>query len=449
MDSRQSTTKDDFADRKQASSGSTWPFVFGVFLVVLTVTAHSPAIRAGYIWDDKELLYGNALIQAADGLRHIWLSTDQYDYWPLTITTFWLEWRVWGDNPTPYHVGNILLHAISAVLLWRVLKRLGLGQGAAGLTAAMYAVHPVTVASVAWIAERKNVLSMALYLFSILAYLRFEEDRRGRWYAIALLAFAATLLAKTSVVMLPIVLLLCIWWKRGRLDRGQILRLFPFLAMSLVMGLVTIWFQHHHALGGEIGRPEGMASRIAASGWIVWFYLSKIALPIHLMMLYPRWDIDGGRLVSYLPLAALAACFVTFWVYRRNWGRGPLTALTYFVLMLAPALGFVDMAFMRYSLVADHLQYAAMPGMIALAAAGLVRLARLQGPGPGRHTPVALGWGLVIVLAGLTWSQARIYKDEETLWSHQIQLNDRIWAAYCARGDVYRERKDYRRGIDD
>lgn len=432
------------------AAGHDYFLILVAMLVAVTFAAYLPAVFAGYVWDDKELLYGNELIKAGDGLYKIWFSTEQWDYWPLTATMFWLEWRLWGDNPLPYHLGNIALHAAAAVLLWRVLRRLNLNEPGPYLAGVLFAVHPVTVASVAWIAERKNVLSMGLYLLSILAFLRFEEDRRRRWYALALLAAAAALLAKTSAVMLPFVLLLCTWWMRGRLTRSQVLRTVPFFVLSLAMGLVTVWFQHHHALGGSVGRPEGAASRIAASGWIIWFYLYKILAPVRLMMLYPRWDVDGGRAISFVPLAALIGCFAVLWICRKSWARGPLAALTYFVIALAPVLGFVDMAFMRYSLVADHLQYAAMPGVIALVAAGPGALAGrgwARWSGMVRYGAVAAACGVVAVLAVLTWRQAGIYKDEETMWSYQIRLNDRIWAAYNARGDVYCGQGDYELGI--
>jgi len=401
-------------------------------IVVATAAAYIPAMRAGYVWDDKLLLFQNPLIRARDGLYRFWFTADAPDYFPLTSTDWWLEWRVWRGDPAPYHVGNILLHALAAVLLWRVVARLKApGALLAGL---VFAVHPVTVASVAWIAERKNNLSMVLYLLSLLAYLRFEHRPQAKWYALALAAFLATLLAKTSLVMLPAVLLLLAWWQRGRVSRKDVLRSVPFFALSLALGLLTIWFQQQRAIGEEVVRPEGLASRIAASGWIAWFYLYKIFVPVGLVMIYPRWDVDGGRIVSFVPLALLLGVLAAAWAFRRSWGRNLLAGLGYFLLTLLPVMGFVNMSFMAYSLVADHLQYAAIIGIIALASGCAAALTRRLGL--HRAAALAAGAALVAGLGALTWRQSQTYHDTETFYRTIIQRNGRCWLAYNNLGVV-------------
>lgn len=421
-------------------------------LVAATFAAHFPAVLADYTWDDDQYLYQSPLTLARDGLYRIWFTTEATDYWPLTRTTFWLEWRVWGNNPMPYHVANIALHALAAVLLWRVLKRLNVPEVGAFLAGLIFALHPVTVESVAWISELKTVLSMVLYLLSILAYLQFEDQDSRRWYVYALLAGAGALLAKTSVAMLPVVLLLCTWWRRGKLTRRDILRTLPFFALSLAIGLVTVWVEHNRSMGGAVVRPEGLASRIAASGWIAWFYLYKILLPINLVTIYPRWEVDSGHILSFAPLALLLACLAMLWGFRKSWGRAPLAAMGYFVITLGPVLGFVDIDFMRYSLVADHLQYLAMPGIIALLGGCLgtaASRARRSGSGVARGGSLAVIAGIVVLLATLTWRQASTYRNEETQWTHTIALNDRAWIAYRNRASAYISHGDFDRAIRD
>ena len=430
----------------------------GIVLVAVTLAAHFPAVHAGYIWDDDYLFYQNPLIHSPAGLHKFWFSTEAPDYWPLTATTFWLEWRLWGNNPRPYHVGNMLLHALAAVLLWRVLRRLNLGEAGAYLAGLIFAVHPVTVESVAWIVERKTILSMALYLLAILAYLRFEDRGRRQWYVLALLAAAGALLAKTSVVMLPVILLLLIWWRQGTVTRRALHRTIPFFLLSLVLGLVTLWFQTHKGIGADVVRPEGLGSRIASVGWVVWFYLYKIVVPINLAMTYPRWDVDGGQVLSYVPLALLIACFGVLWSYRKSWGRGPLAALGSFVIVLTPVLGLLQMSYARFSLVADHLQYPGLPGVIALIAGGLGAAwsqARREGRRAVAAGIAAAAGAIVPALGALTWHQAQFYRDEKTLWTHTIAVNDRAWAAYNNRnvasegkGDLAGELRDYTKAIE-
>ena len=313
----------------------------------------------------------------------------------------------------------------------------------------IFAVHPVAVASVAWISERKNTLSMVFYLLTVLAYLRFEDGGKRRWYGAAVLLFVLALLSKTSVVMLPFVLLLLAWWRRGRIERKDVVRSAPFFAASLVMGLMTVWYQYAHAGGDVAMRPEGMLSRVAATGWIVWFYIYKALVPVRLAMFYPRWDVDGANVISFLPLAALAGCFVVLWMHRKTWGKAPLLALAYFVVTAAPVLGLLKMSFMQYSLVADHLQYLPVIGVIALLAAAACCVTAKR---TWRYPVAAV---LLAVLAVLTWRQAGHYKNHEALWTHTIAVNDRAWAAYADRGAVYASQnrfedalRDYGRAIE-
>jgi tetratricopeptide (TPR) repeat protein len=405
-------------------------------IVGATVAAYIPALRSGFIWDDDSFLTNNALIRAPDGLRRFWLSTEPPDYFPLTSSTLWLEWRLWGrEHPAGYHTVNVLLHAVSAVLLWRLLLALKIpGAWLAGL---IFAVHPVNVESVAWITERKNVLPMVFFLLTLLAYLRFELQGRWWWYAAALVSFLLGLLAKTSIVMLPVVLLGLAWWRRGKISRQDLLHSAPFFVLSLVLGLVTVWYQTQRAIGTEVVRPEDFASRLAASGWAVWFYLYKALLPLNLCFVYPRWNVDPRSVLAWLPLVALVAVGAVLIVLRRHdWVRALLATLGYFGVMLLPVLGFVDIYFMRYSLVADHWQYFAIVGVIVLVSAALANWQqRLAQPRFAQGTAA----GLVLVLSILTFLQARTYDNEQSLWNDVLAKNPSCWMAQNNMGIILQQ----------
>lgn len=413
-------------DAAAASTFGPKDWLLAAVLVVAVFLVYQPVWHGGFIWDDDLFLTNNPLIKAPDGLYGFWFTAKPPDYFPLTSSMLWVEWRLWGLNAIGYHLVNILLHGISAVLLWRVLRRLNVpGAWMAGL---FFAVHPVNVESVAWITERKNVLPMVFYLLTFLTYFRFEENGRRRWYIVALAMFLLGLLAKTSVVMLPVLLLGCAWWRRGKVTVRDLWRSMPFFALSLILGLVTVWYQTHRAIGTDVIRTDGFASRLAVAGYAVWFYLYKALLPINLSFVYPRWSLDPALPASWLPLAALAALFSLLIVCRhRAWGRPALFALGCYVVALLPVLGFINIYFMLYSLVADHWQYFAIIGVIAIVAAGCSWIVKSAGiPRIG----YVLCAALVATLAGLSWQQSRIYADAETLYRTTITGNPDCWMAH-------------------
>ena len=401
-------------------------------IFLMTLAVYIPAMQAGFIWDDTLFLTENPLIKAEDGLYRFWFTTEPPDYFPLVSTSLWLEWRLWGMNPTGYHVVNIVWHAISAVLTWLVLRRLKIPG--AWLAALLFAIHPVNVESVAWITERKNTQPMVFYLLTILLYLRFESDGRQRWYILSVLAFLLALLSKTSVVMLPFVLLGCAWWQRGRIAQKDLLRTVPFFVMAGVLGLVTVWYQSN-AIGGDIIRSGGFLPRLAGAGWAVWFYLYKAIIPYKLNFIYPRWNIDASSISSYLPGLILIVCLGVFWWYRRSWGRAPLFALGYFVVTLFPVLGFFDINFMRFSLVTDHWQYTSIVGIIALVVGSAVWLSK-RWQSQLRYLAAGVGVIVVCLFSLLTWTRCYAFKDLEALWRDTISKNPQAWLAHSNLGSL-------------
>src|SRR6266436_6855467 len=200
-------------------------------LLALTLVVYGPVKQAGFVWDDNQHFLENHAVITPDGLRAIWTSFVLPVYYPLAFTAFWLIYQLAGPNPLPYHVVTLALHAVNAVLLLFILWRLKVRW--AWVVAALWAIHPVNVESVAWATELKNTLSGAWFFASLLCFLRYEQELKWKWLAGALLCFAAALLSKSSTVMLPAVLLLFAWWQRGRVVRADAVRTLPFFALSL------------------------------------------------------------------------------------------------------------------------------------------------------------------------------------------------------------------------
>jgi len=399
------------------------------FAVILT---YQPAWHAGFIWDDDAYVTENPLLAAPDGLTRIWFSRDSpSQYFPLTYTTFRFEYALWGLNATGYHWINILLHAVNGLLLWRVLRNLGVPG--AWLGAALFALHPVQVESVAWITERKNLLSLFFSLLTAWTWIKFIDEptpRRWRVYALALACHLLALFSKTTACTMPAALVLILWLRRKPLNLARWCQIAPFVLAGLAMGLVTVWWERfHQGTQGELFHFS-LLRRVLLASHALWFYLGKLLWPANLLFSYPRWTIDPSATSAYGWLAAVLAAAGALWYLRERLGRGVIAAAAFYVATLSPLLGFVMLATFMYSYVADHYQYVACIGPLALAGAGLAWVAdrlpqRSQWLGPG------LAGALFLGLAGSSWEQGWIYQDSEQLWRATLRGNpNSLLAAY-------------------
>ena len=416
------------------SPDKTW--LFGFLLVAAVVLAYQQAWRAGYIWDDDFYVTENKLLTAADGLWRIWFSFDSpSQYFPLVYTTFRIEHALWGLSAPGYHWVNIILHGINAVLLWRLLSRLRIPG--ARLAAAIFALHPVQVESVAWITELKNVQMGFFFFLTLLAWVEFSDGRgRRAWcfYLLSLVLYALALFSKTTACTLPAALLLIAWLRRERIGWRKTMEVAPFVAMGIGMGLLTVWWERYHQ--GTQGRLFNMGAldRLLVASRAVWFYLGKLFWPADLIFSYSHWTISAADPLAWLWLIALCGLGWVAWYSRRFIGRSAFAALLFFVATLTPILGFFMLYTFRYTYVADHYQYLACIGPIALVSAGVERLREHS----AKRYPLALPAlcaVLLATLAVLTWRQCGMYRDEDTLWHTTIARNPASWMAYANLGE--------------
>jgi tetratricopeptide (TPR) repeat protein len=391
----------------------------GIFCLVLL--AYLPALNGGLVWDDDAHITRPEL-QSWHGLWRIWLdlgATQQY--YPLLHSAFWLEHWIWGDAVAGYHLANLALHALSAYLLLLILKRLSIPG--AWLAALIFALHPICVESVAWIAEQKNALSAVFYLSSAMIYLNFDEKRKRSSYFAALGLFVLALLSKSVTATLPAALLVILWWRRGRLNRGRdILLLAPWLAIGIASGVLTAWVEKRFIGAEGVPFALSLAQRCLLAGRAIWFYVAKVIWPANLMFVYPRWTLDPRAWQQYLfPIGAVAAAAVLLWLARKN--RAPFAAFLFFTGTLVPALGFVSVYPFRFSYVADHFQYLASLGVIVPAT--WATTAATRAIPASRFAPFAL----VAALGILTWSQSANYSSAEALYRDTLARNPSSWLA--------------------
>jgi Flp pilus assembly protein TadD len=387
-----------------------------VFLCA-TAIAYWPALEGTLLWDDERHVTPPSL-QSLHGLWRIWgeLGATQ-QYYPVLHSAFWIEHHVWGDGVLGYHLTNVLLHAISAYLAMRIMRRLALpGAWLGGL---IFALHPVCVESVAWISEQKSTLSGVFYLAAALVYLDFDESRRRDRYWLATGFFVLALATKTVTATLPAVLLVVLWWRRGRLGwKRDAMPLLPWFAIGIPAGLFTAWVER--TIIGAHGAVFALTlpQRFLLAGRVIWFYAWKLIWPASLAFSYPHWKIDPASWWQWLfPTGALVVAIVLCMAARRN--RGPLAAFLIFVGTLVPVLGFLNVLPFRYSYVADHFQYLAALAVIVPIAVVVSKWERIGIPA-----------ALLVILGILTWRQSGMYSDVETLYRETLIRNPESWLAH-------------------
>src|SRR2546430_6447911 len=405
-------------------------YIFAIALVLVTLSAYRPVWHGTFLMDDDAYLIAKPELRSVSGLITIWAEPQTApqghlrQYHPLVNTVFWIGNRLWGNAMLGYHLVNIALHTVSALLLWKILRELDIPG--AWLAAAIFALHPVEVDSVAWLSEIKNTLSGVFFFSCILAYLKFDQTRNRGAYALALVLFCVGLLAKAIVAMAAVVLPIIFWWRRGRLEWKRDFRpLIPFALAGIIAGLATAWMERNFARAEGEAFAFSFLERVLIAGRAFWFYLGKSLWPSNLSFVYPRWDVHSQTWWQWLFPIAAVCLFVMAWMLRKRW-RWLFAGLLIFAAILSPMLGFFNVTFFNYSFVSDHFQYLALLGVIVpLSAAGATLLNRFDG-----LNRVA-GYGLAVALLGtsavLTSRHSVMYRDVETCSRLVLEKNPNHW----------------------
>ena len=407
-----------------------------LILALAVLVAYLPARKATYLWDDTQSIIDNPLVQKSDGLWRIWTKPltqpNEEHYWPLAYTSFWLECSLWGESLMVSHAINFLLHLCNALLVWGILRRLGIKGAMFG--AALFALHPTRVETVAWLIERKDLLAAFFYLVAFWLY--WEGLSRGgrKWFVAGLFAFTLAMLSKSIAVTLPFALLICMWWKRGSVTVRESLWLFPLVAVGVALTVADLLLLWHHPVITFSLTPVW---RIVNAGRALWFYLGKWFLPVSLSAVYPQWQLNGSLMAGMAYPVAFVALVVVLWVLQKRLGRGASTALALFTLTLLPVLGFVDFSYMVHSYVADRFAYlACIPLATLVCGASTEGMRRMNAPAVVRVGAATL---VCIALGALTFQRVKVFESLHTLSLDIIAKNPRAWSALTNEGYYQKE----------
>lgn len=443
----------------------TWA-VFPLLALIVGVI-YSPSVNGQFIWDDIYIyIVNNELLRSPIGLWKFWFSNEPADYFPLTYSTFWLEWRFAHEDPRLYHITNMILHCATGAVLYRLLCLLKIP--APLWITLLFVVHPLQVESVAWISQRKTLLAAFFGFAAASQYVSICNSNDKRWanYLLAILFFFLSLAGKPTLIVLPCGLLLFdIYGRRfapqpqplspstGRGEqhdevtqadegmqrvrthgehRSQVvknalqslkmptLRALPLLALSAIFGVVGIFFQQK-LIGGLDVRNQDELSRLASLGWTAGFYGWKMLSCWDLSFVYSRWNINGAEVLSWIPNALALATLLGAFLLRKKVGSIPFASMLLYLLTMLPALGIADVFFWRYSYVGDHYVYQSLPLLLTLIAVPAIALKqRLKMP---QSMATAIAIGVVFGLGWISFERAKVYCVEKELWTDTLQKN--------------------------
>jgi tetratricopeptide (TPR) repeat protein len=430
--------------KSQRLIGRTWALC--ALIAVAACVVYLPVLEAEFIttWDDNVFIVDNRDLQAPDALKRIWTTPEMpkgYPNYPLVFTSYRIEYLLWELNPVGYHVVNVLLHALSGVLVFFMLRSLGASQGLSAVVALLFVVHPMQVESVAWITERKIVLFAPFFLGAFLAYRRFRDKNSWSAYGLCLVLFVLALLSKTTAITLVGSLFLADWIFDKRRRLGDYVPLLPMLAAGLAAVWVTTLVEY-----AETSASVRLEFRPFLIARTTWFYIGKLSWPDPLVPVYEKWpgikpySVNEPQYLSapfFIALLALIAVVYLLWRYRHRLAPLSLWGLGHFFVTLLPVLGIVHFAYQSHSFVADRYVYLAVPGLYL--AIGAMLEPRFSGTAAtkGRLSFVgAASAALVVVLGVITWHQAGLWRDSKTLWEHTLRHNDGSHEAHNVIGTI-------------
>ena len=375
-----------------------------------------PVLQAGYIWDDDAYIINNSNLLDLGGLFKIWFDVFSIpQYYPLVHSTFWIEYQLWGLNPLGYHFTNVIIHIFNSLTLLMILNKMQIKY--ALFIVYLFCWHPVHVESVAWITERKNVLSLFFFLSSLNVFLNFYNNHRKNLYIASLALFILALLSKTTACVLPVTIVLLVWYHKRKFQLDTVKLVVPYAILGLGFASLTIWLERTHVGASGIDWDYSFPERLIIAGKGLWFYIFKLVFPYRLTFIYPKWVINSADLAAYTYMAGFIFLLAITFRLKKKIGIAFFIALLMYTVSIFPALGFFNIYPMRYSFVADHFQYLASISILCL-------LGNLIGANKIMQVL------FILVFAALTHLQTYIYSNQEVLWKDTIRKNPKGWMAH-------------------
>ncbi len=411
-------------------------WLIAVTLLAITVIAYAPIFNAGFVnYDDIDYVTRNSHVQSGltvDGVKWAFTTFRASNWHPLTWLSLMADAQIYKLNPRGYHLTSLLIHLLNTLILLIVLSKLTGSLWKSGFVAALFAVHPLHVESVAWISERKDVLSTFFWLTAIWAYSEYVKSKNTKTYILTLVLFALGLMAKPMVVTLPLTLLILDWWPLGRIRtlanwKQVVVEKLPMFAISAASAVVTIIAQQQ---GGAVNSIErlGIGIRAANAAWSYAAYIVKMVWPSNLAVPYPHpkdtlpiWQVA----LATVALVSISSLVIAYAKRKPYLPAGWL----WYLITLTPVVGLLQVGSQG---MADRYTYVPLIGIFMMIAYGVPKM--------NTHLTKALTAALsavaIVSLAAVSYSQVRVWKNSHTLFKHSIACTQNNYIAHNNLGAV-------------
>ena len=433
-------------------SKQTTPRNFHIGLIILgvvTFVAFYPSMGNGFVnWDDVVYIMNNDMIKTLSfhNLAKMFSSFFMGNYHPVTILSFAVDYSLFNLNPQGYHVHNLLLHIIDAVLVyfvaWHLFRKNTL---VAFIVSMLFAIHPMHVESVAWVSERKDLLYTLYFLLAMLSYIFYVRTREKKYFYYTLACFLVSLLAKAQAVTLPVVLLLIDYLLARKTDAKMFMEKIPFFALSLLFGIIAILAQKADDSINPVGLS--LVNSMFYAQYSIAVYLFKLLLPVNLTCLYEYPFTAAGEIPFYVYLSPVIVVmlFIIIW---KTWKKSPETCfgLLFFLVVIFPVLQFLPVG---KAIVAERYSYIPYIGLFLIIAVLFVKLRDRMKSTVYKKTLDYLGAGVILTLCLLTWNRTLVWADSVSLWTDVMQKNPKCMSAYINRSYMYMQYKENEKAIKD
>lgn len=412
-----------------------------LLVAAVALMVYIPCLDNGFVdFDDRGYMTDNETVRNLTwaNLKSVWTSLTAHPYYPMVFTIYMIQYALWGDNPMPYHLTSVVLHALNAALVFLLVWRLFRYRTTAVMAGLLVALHPLHVDAIAWVGALKDVISGAFVLLSLHCYLSYLRSQRRGPYVASLVLYVLAMTSKTMSALLPFLLLTIDYQQRRHNRRMELLDKLPFFGVAVILGIV--------ALRAQAVFPTGTEADISfyhpANAWAaLGFYLLKLTIPINLSVLYASTHPLWWMVVAI----GLSIMFVTTTIWMLMLSRDYGFGLAWFVLLATPILGFIPYPYVVHvAPFGNHYMYLADVGLFVCAGLIVKDILKFMPRAQNRIAVYSLVLVVFMAFGIKTALRCNVWHDPVTLWRDSVRYNQshnstlghaRLARAYLQAGD--------------